>query len=120
MKIEAGKFYRTECGKKVRIYSTQNYNNYSVHGAVLESENTKEIHQCWLPCIWKDNGNPGPFDNPTYQIVGEWQPPKIRLKAWINVHDGKLFFNLVQNMLEEEMNWVRAPWLDEPDKGLKP
>lgn len=67
MKIEAGKFYKTRYGMKVRVYATDGAHTFPIHGAVyLKYEDKWESH------IWKESGA---FDGETpndYDIVSEW------------------------------------------------
>ena len=47
--IDINKQYRTRDGREVRIYATDGYGPYSVHGAVLTEEG-------WFPRNWTNQG----------------------------------------------------------------
>ena len=47
--IDINKKYRTRDGREVRIYATDGYGSYSVHGAVLTEEG-------WFPRCWTEQG----------------------------------------------------------------
>ena len=108
-KIEVGKFYKTRCGMKARIYAIDGgavKNN--IHGATFDSE-----YASWDQCSWGPNGRHLLSGKHELDLVSEWEDPKLRLKAYINYMDGSVFFLEGRaNSLPEDCS--RAPWLDEP------
>ena len=67
MNIEAGKFYKTRAGRKVRIYSTKGNFGNDIHGAVF-------WNNWWTAEEWTENGfwhkdeKESPLD-----IIYEWE-----------------------------------------------
>jgi len=107
MKIEAGKFYKTRGGEKVRIYAVDGAGVFSIHGAVLERES-------WVVTSWNEDGS-SDFSE-SNDIAGEWVEPSPKLKAWIV--DGELIFNESDTIVSfsgiRKPTIKRAKWLDEP------
>ena len=83
MKIEAGKFYKTRGGEKVRIYAVDGAGVFSIHGAVLERES-------WVVTSWNEDGS-SDFSE-SNDIAGEWVEPSPKLKAWIRHHKDPAVF----------------------------
>lgn len=105
MKIEVGKFYRTKCGNKARIYSLEagRKDNPHVHGARFANDQ-------WVQDWWNLNGTK--ICAPDNEIVGEWIDPvtsnrNIAYKTkegFVKLDDGGYF---------EIAGCTRVPWLDE-------
>lgn len=71
MKLEAGKFYRTYGGYRVRIYATDAGDSYPVHGAVAQSDGT------WEQQTWTASGKFNiDKESSSFDIVAEWEEPK--------------------------------------------
>ena len=70
LKIEVGKFYKTRCGYKVRIYAVEKMQHpdlyKNIHGAYFDKDR-------WNCTSWHFNGKSlGPFKS-VLDIVGEWE-----------------------------------------------
>lgn len=71
LKLEAGKFYRTRKGDKVRIYATDGSGFYTVQGAIAESNGS------WTSHIWTASGKFNVKEESSYRdIVSTWEEAK--------------------------------------------
>lgn len=81
MKIEQGKYYRTRNGHKARIYTTDGYGDYPIHGAVL-------MDNGWRLAMWASDGNSDIYkaQQDTFDLVSEWKDTPIvywaAMPAW--------------------------------------
>ena len=67
MKIEVGKYYRTENGDKARIYAIDGELNRQIHGAVLQPDGR------WVLMWWASDGKC--THNPFLDLIAEWKEP---------------------------------------------
>ncbi len=77
MKIEAGKFYRTRGGQKVRVYTVDGGGEYPVHAALL-------VGTVWYVKVYKSSGH---LDFPDdHDLISEWVDKPVvdwsKLAAW--------------------------------------
>ena len=77
MKIEAGKFYRTRGGQKVRVYAVDGGGEYPVHAALL-------VGTVWYVKVYKSSGH---LDFPDdHDLISEWVDKPVvdwsKLAAW--------------------------------------
>jgi hypothetical protein len=78
MKIEAGKFYKTRDGHKVRIYALDGRPEFSVHGAILYDNGRDR-------CVWMPSGFFHSRDRDSKDIIAEWaHEPEIH---WERIPD---------------------------------
>lgn len=83
MKIEPNKFYKTRNGHKARIYTTDGYGDYPIHGAVL-------MDNGWRLVMWTSDGCNyiNSSLKATTDIISEWQDIPIvnwaAMPAWCN------------------------------------
>lgn len=113
MKIEANKFYKTRDGQKVRIYAIDGAHPFPVHGAnLLGSE--------WVQQEWCAEGSFYLHEKDGLDIVGEWEEPKPRMLAYRHRHTGEVYLAPEgQTPHPFPGDYVRAPWLDEPEESSK-
>ena len=77
--IDINKKYRTHAGREVRIYATDGYEPYSVHGAVLTEKG-------WFPRTWTpqgelSNGRLVPSEHDLVEVR-----PRHKVSVWINTY----------------------------------
>lgn len=111
MKIEVGKYYRTENGDKARIYATDGVLNNKIHGAVLQSDGR------WVIMWWSEDGKC--THNPSFALIAEWMEPidfdPSCLPAWaewIAMNEGGDWFWFQKEptvMLSIDEEWVWMP-----------
>lgn len=109
MKIEAGKFYKTKSGRKIRIYATNctpDGQGYAIHGAI-------EYLGVWNLTSWQSNGR---WDSRphTNDIVSEWEEPKSRLLGYRHIMTGQVILSSQPEDTMQRENYERVPHLDEP------
>lgn len=76
--ISKDKTYRTRDGREVRIYATDGYTNFPVHGAVKQEEG-------WMPLQWRKEG----FWDPTGHGLDLIEvKPRIKRSFWVNLYNG--------------------------------
>ncbi len=68
MKWEVGKYYRTEKGRKARIYATDGRHARCVHGAILLTDG-------WAVTSWFENGVRVLNGSSDDDLIGEWKEP---------------------------------------------
>ena len=74
--IDKDKQYRTRDGREARIYATDGYTDYPVHGAVKQEE-------VWMPLQWRKEG----FWHPTSRELDLVEvKPRIKRTMWVNVY----------------------------------
>jgi len=73
--ISKDKQYRTRDGREVRIYATDGYTNFPVHGALKNDEG-------WMPLQWQKDGSWHPSDKGFYLVEVK---PRIKRTIWINI-----------------------------------
>lgn len=106
MKIEVGKYYRTENGDKARIYATDGELNRQIHGAVLQPDGR------WVLMCWASDGKC--THNPFLDLIAEWTEPldfdPSCLPAWANwivmIENGSWFWHQSQPDMYTEGYWV--------------
>lgn len=74
--ISKDKQYRTRDGREVRIYATDGYTNFPVHGALKNDEG-------WMPLQWQKDGSWHPSDKGFYLVEAK---PRIKREFWFNVY----------------------------------
>jgi len=83
--IDVNKKYRTRNGLEVRIYATDGYGPYFVHGAVLTEEG-------WFPRCWTEQGelSHARLAHSAHDLI-EVRPRHMRT-VWLNVsaHNGAI------------------------------
>lgn len=68
LKIEAGKFYRTRDGRKVRIYRTDvNHSEYRIHGYIISSDGVERS------CHWYGDGRYLFAGESGADLISEWE-----------------------------------------------
>lgn len=83
MKIELNKFYRTRNGHKARIYTTDGYGDYPIHGAVL-------MDNGWRLAMWSSGGNSyaNGARQDTFDLISAWTDTSsvnwAAMPAWCN------------------------------------
>ncbi len=79
--ISKDKQYRTRDGREVRIYATDGYTDFPVHGAVKNKEG-------WMPLQWHLQG----YWHPTNRDLDLIEvKPRIKRDVWIHIfNDGDL------------------------------
>ena len=77
--IDKSKTYRTRDGREVRIYATDGYGSYPVHGAVLTEEG-------WFPRHWTEQGelSNGRLVPSAHDLIKV--RPRNKRTVWINVY----------------------------------
>lgn len=77
MKIEAGKFYRTRDGRKVRVYAVDGGGLYTIHGAVYRADE-------WMIGRWDLTGSN--LSHGFHDLISEWVDKPVvdwsKLAAW--------------------------------------
>ena len=105
MKVEAGKFYTTRNGLKVRIYYTDGEGKYPVHGSILVGG--KWRMEIWT---WTLGGDYGcGYANSDYSLVSEWKEPKKLVKYYAYLHEGTVCMDIDQKYAAR---FTRLPHLD--------
>jgi hypothetical protein len=77
--IDKNKTYKTRDGHEVRIYATDGYTNFPVHGALKNDEG-------WMALQWQKDGSWHPSDKGFYLVEVK---PRIKREYWINIYDGE-------------------------------
>lgn len=108
MKIEKDRFYKLRNGEKAEIYATNRKGPYCIHGVTGSEDDLK---------CWKEDGCYAAQDAiHIFDIVSEWvepEAPRPRMLAWRDTVCGPIF--LLYEGCKISNDWVRAPWLDEPE-----
>ena len=78
MTIDINKKYRTRDGHEVRIYATDGYGPYSVHGAVEPKTGV------WILESWTTNGKTSCKVDSSNDLVEA--KPRITQEGWVNIY----------------------------------
>ena len=78
--IDINKKYRTRDGREVRIYATEGYGSYSVHGAVLTEEG-------WFPRCWTEHGelSHARLAHSAHDLIEV--RPRYKRTVWLNMYE---------------------------------
>lgn len=115
--LELNKIYRTRSGKKCRIICVDIKStmmpSYPVVGLLDVGD-----HECTI--ILTLHGKLQAHRENDHDLIAEWTEPKPRRLAWINVDTGRIVL-ITEKEFEaySSIFWNRAPWLDEPEEGVK-
>ena len=94
--IDKNKQYRTRDGREVRIYATDGFGEFYVHGAVRNTRGG------WEPRNWPGDGRIEVKDCPLDLIEVK---PRIKREVWVNVYrhdDGYEFATYHDNEIDAE------------------
>lgn len=117
LNIEAGKFYKTREGRKVRIYATDGIGPYTIHGAV-------EFTNVWRDTGWRETGRFWSNDTHDSDIISEWDdaPTFDWSKAaawhkWVAMDEGGSWWAFVEKPKIGERCWSWSAFGENPKMG---
>jgi len=98
--IDINKKYRTRDGREVRIYATDGYGSYSIHGAVLTEEG-------WFSRQWTEQGelSNGRLVPSTHDLIEV--RPRHKRTVWLNVYRDDLDAYISREQAEDEQDTNR-------------
>jgi hypothetical protein len=84
LQLEAGKYYRTVCGKKAYVAAT---NPFGASGDGVSDYVVAGFIEGYGAVTWTRDGRQATFTDSPADLVAEWVEPK-RIKGWVNVFAG--------------------------------
>ena len=103
MKIEVGKSYKSKSGNKCEM----KFQDGPSFCGRMYTRGKK-----FIVAIWDIAGNS--VEDSQWTIVSEWEEPKTRLLAWLDLRDRSVNFFNSDYEFHDTSNWKHVPWLDEP------